>query len=156
MSYPEIPKSLRRDHEELHQVLAQLGRKPGALGEAARRLTRLLEPHFRKEESFAAPPLGLLAALASGKLDAGMREAIAHTEWMRQNYDLMLAEHRMIASAVEALLKAAGEREAELVSFAEKLLNHARMEEEILYPAAILVGEYLKVRLGKAAALAGT
>ncbi|HEY3073721.1 MAG TPA: hypothetical protein VGJ74_00980 [Burkholderiales bacterium] len=33
------------------------------------------------------------------------------------------------------------------VEFAEKLINHARMEEEVLYPAAIVVGEYLRLRL---------
>jgi hypothetical protein len=31
--------------------------------------------------------------------------------------------------------------------FAEKLMFHAQTEEEVLYPAAILVGEYLKVKL---------
>jgi len=31
--------------------------------------------------------------------------------------------------------------------FAEKLMLHAQTEEEVLYPAAILVGEYLKVKL---------
>jgi len=42
------------------------------------------------------------------------------------------------------------------VTFAETVLNHARLEEEVLYPAAIVAGEYLKVRLGKKAALAVT
>ena len=31
--------------------------------------------------------------------------------------------------------------------FAEKLMLHAKTEEEVFYPAAILVGEYLKVKL---------
>jgi hypothetical protein len=31
--------------------------------------------------------------------------------------------------------------------FAEKLMLHAKTEEEVLYPAAILVGEYLKLKL---------
>jgi hypothetical protein len=31
--------------------------------------------------------------------------------------------------------------------FAERLKQHAKTEEEVLYPAAILVGEYLKLRL---------
>jgi len=31
--------------------------------------------------------------------------------------------------------------------FAEKLMLHAQTEEEIFYPAAILVGEYVKSKL---------
>jgi len=34
------------------------------------------------------------------------------------------------------------------VAFAEKLRLHAAIEEEVLYPAAILVGKYVKQRLG--------
>jgi hypothetical protein len=34
----------------------------------------------------------------------------------------------------------------EIVHFAEKLKLHAKNEEEVLYPAAILVGEYLKLQ----------
>ena len=155
MTTPKTPHSLRREHEEIRQFVAQLERRGGDLGEAARRLARVLEPHFRKEEAFAAPPLGALQELARGRLNEDMRVVVAHSEWLRQNLDDMLAEHRMIAAAVEEMLQA-GAGESELVSFAEKLLNHTRIEEEILYPAAILAGEFLKVRLGKAVARATT
>jgi hypothetical protein len=33
---------------------------------------------------------------------------------------------------------------------AQKLILHAQLEEEVLYPASIVVGEYLKWKLGKA------
>jgi hypothetical protein len=33
--------------------------------------------------------------------------------------------------------------------FAEKLRLHAETEEQVLYPAAILVGEYVKAHIGK-------
>jgi hemerythrin superfamily protein len=83
-----------------------------------------------------------------------MADALAHAEWLRRNLDNMLAEHRMIAAAVEDLLKVAGVGASpELVTFAETLLNHARLEEEVLYPAAIVAGEYLKLRLGERASL---
>jgi len=35
----------------------------------------------------------------------------------------------------------------EYVEFAENLKLHAKTEEEVMYPAAILVGEYLKLKL---------
>lgn len=36
---------------------------------------------------------------------------------------------------------------AEQARFAEALRLHAEAEEEVFYPAAILVGEYLKLKL---------
>ena len=50
----------------------------------------------------------------------------------------------------EALTSAATEEgHNEHARFAQKLILHARTEEEVLYPAAILLGEYLKLK-GKA------
>ncbi|MBQ5938934.1 hemerythrin domain-containing protein [Massilia sp. AB1] len=59
----------------------------------------------------------------------------------------MLAEHRAIAQALDRL-RAAGRKEGkkEAVAFAAHLKAHARQEEEILYPTAILVGRYLKLQ----------
>ena len=138
------------------QFVTRLAREGGATRDAAQRLQRIMETHFHKEETFAAPPLGLLRRLASGDISPGMADNLAHTEWLSRNIGAMLAEHRMIAAALEDLLKAAGPGQAELVTFAETLLNHARIEEEVLYPAAIVAGEYLKLRLAERAALAAT
>ncbi|MND04072.1 hypothetical protein D3C83_241840 [compost metagenome] len=41
------------------------------------------------------------------------------------------------------------EKKLEHAHFAEKLMLHAKTEEEVLYPAAILIGEYLKLRLAR-------
>jgi hypothetical protein len=38
------------------------------------------------------------------------------------------------------------ENKSEYIHFAEKLKVHAQTEEEVLYPAAILVGKYLKLK----------
>ena len=151
----KTPKSLREEHEELRQFAARLCREDGEAGDAARRLARVLEAHFQKEENFAAPPLGLLPRLARGDIGPAMADTLAHTDWMRRNLEVMHAEHQMIAAALEELLKAAGAgAPPELVTFAETLLNHARLEEEVLYPAAIVVGEYLKIRLAERASIA--
>ena len=56
-----------------------------------------------------------------------------------------MAEHRGIIEALAQLVKAAEEEQRpEAIAFAEKLPLHAATEEEVLYPAALLVGEYLK------------
>ena len=147
-----VPESLRREHQALHDSLAALGREPGELGESARLVARLLAPHAGREEQFALPPLGLLPALARKELREDMAQVFAHTEWLRRNYETMLAEHRMILAALERLLAAARAADrAEVGELAEQLALHARLEEEVLYPAALLVGEFLRLRLGRAA-----
>ena len=60
----------------------------------------------------------------------------------------MLAEHQQIGMALEKLraaARAAGRGEYE--RFADALALHARTEEAVLYPAAILVGEVVASRL---------
>lgn len=152
-----IPQSLHNEHQALHDGLVALSRESGELGESARRVARLLAPHAEREEQFALPPLGLLAALARGELAADMAQVFIHTDWLRKNLDTMLAEHRMIVGALERLLAAARAADrGDVAELAEKLALHARLEEEVLYPAALLVGEYLRLRLGRVAYAAVT
>ena len=62
----------------------------------------------------------------------------------------MLKEHREIVARLKILTEATlKENKLDYVQFAEKLMMHAQTEEEVLYPAAILVGEYLKLQLEK-------
>jgi len=39
------------------------------------------------------------------------------------------------------------ENKPQYAEFSEKLILHAQTEEEVMYPAAILVGEYIKLKL---------
>ena len=144
----QIPRSLRLEHADLAQFLAAASGEPGRLGEELRRVARLLEPHSRKEEAFALPALGLLARLARGETHPGMAEALPHTDWLKNNLQRLVEEHHMILAAAEELLGVARvEKRADLAGFAERLINHVRLEEDVLYPAAVLVGEYLRLRL---------
>jgi hemerythrin superfamily protein len=59
----------------------------------------------------------------------------------------MLEDHKQIVMALRKLMQAATEEGFDGFSeYATKLIAHAQMEEEVAYPAAILVGEYLKQR----------
>jgi hemerythrin HHE cation binding domain-containing protein len=110
----------------------------------------VLDPHFKREDQVALPPLGLLAPLAAGERPAGMEEVLAMTDALRKELPRMLEEHQRIRAATEKLRVAA--REEGLVvheHFAEELARHARSEEEVLYPAAILVGEIIRARLAQ-------
>jgi iron-sulfur cluster repair protein YtfE (RIC family) len=60
----------------------------------------------------------------------------------------MLEEHKQIRVAVEQLRTAAREEQATRYErLAEELALHAQTEEEVLYPAAVLVGEIVRARL---------
>ena len=54
----------------------------------------------------------------------------------------MIEEHNGIVIALDNLIRVAKkENKTEFVQFAEKLKLHAKTEEEVLYPTAILIGD---------------
>jgi len=146
----KTPQSLRAEHDELHAQLAQAIGSGGATGEAAARVAQALHPHFLKEEEYALPPLGLLPVLAEGRILPEMKAAVGMAYRLKADLGHMLQEHKDIVAALEALKEAASsEGKEEAAHFAEKLMLHAQTEEEVLYPAAILVGEYLNLKLSE-------
>jgi hypothetical protein len=141
----QTPASLGAEHRELHEVLARASKEPGELGSAAEELERALAPHFRREEQIATPPLGLLLELARGKATAEMRAVLPMTDALERELPQMLKEHEGIRTAAAKFRAAAKEAgRPEYGRFSDGLAAHARQEEEILYPAAILVGRYVK------------
>jgi hypothetical protein len=144
----QIPPALKAEHDELHSELVRATKAGGRTGEAAKAVAQLMHPHFVKEEEYALPPLGLLAALSGGKIDRGMADVLKMTDKLEAELPQMLAEHKEIVKALERLVEAAkAESKPEYVHFAEKVMAHARTEEEVSYPAALLVGRYLKAAL---------
>jgi len=139
-----VPHSLKAEHDELHEDLARATREPGAVGEAARAVAKVLHPHFVKEEEFAMPPLGALAAVVRGEQVPDAARVISQAKRVADELPQMLAEHRDIVTALEGLQLAAREAgKTDIAHFAAKLKLHAQTEEEVLYPAAILVGRVL-------------
>lgn len=145
----EIPKSLQIEHEAIHSALVEATQAPGSVGVAAKELAEVLHPHFVREEQIALPPLGLIAPLAAGDRlpEAVISEALAMTEALRSELPRMLEEHKKIRAAVEKLrLAARAEKSTKYEQLAEELALHAQTEEEVLYPAALLVGDLLRAR----------
>lgn len=143
---PEMktPQSIASEHRELHEILARASKEGGQVGSSAKELEQALAPHFRREEEIATPPLGLLPQLARGNVTAEMRAVLPMTEALERELPKMLKEHDVIRRSVQNFRRAAeaAQRE-EYVRFSDELAAHARQEEEILYPAAVLVGRYV-------------
>jgi hypothetical protein len=145
-----VPQSLQIEHTAIHDALSEATRVPGPVGAAARELAAVLGPHFTRENAIALPPLGLLAALAAGETPAGMDEALAMSDALRKELPRMLQEHPAIRAATDGLRIAAQKEKAfAYEQFAEELALHARTEEEVLYPAALLVGDVIRARLSQ-------
>ena len=143
-----IPLPLQHEHEALHEQLRLAGQADGEVGEAARALAKLMHPHFVKEDQFALPPLGLLAPLARGEWRAGMADVLTLTDQLEAELPQMLAEHQAIVAALNTLRDAAAHAgRSDIDAFAEALTEHARTEEEVMYPAAVLVGQVVRQRL---------
>lgn len=144
----KAPPSLRREHEELHADLGRASKMPGRLGETAREVARIMHPHFLREDEYAIPPLSLLPRLAKGQMTPDMADVLPLVERLKEEMPLMIEEHRAILGAVREFAKAAeAEGDEQYIRFAADLIVHAQLEEEVLYPAAILVGAYVKAKL---------
>ena len=142
-----IPQSLQLEHHAIHEALEAAVKASGRTGAAAKEVAAVLGPHFEREDEIALPPLGLLAPLARGGRPAGMDEALAMSDALRKELPRMLEEHKLIRAATEKLRDAARQEQVTAhEQFAEELLLHAQSEEEVLYPAAILVGDIIRAR----------
>jgi len=143
----KMPPSLKHEHGEMRASIEMAAHSAGKSGEAAREVARLLLPHFKKEEEFALPQLAVLSILAGGDLPEDPANIIARADRLKRELADMLGEHQAIARSLERLYDAAtADERPELARFARKLLLHAQMEEQIYYPAAVVIGDYLRLR----------
>ena len=140
-----IPAPLRAEHDELQERLIEATEAPGAVGEAALEVQRLVYPHLAREEELTLPALGLLADVVRGALRSDMAAVVPVSKRLKAELPALFAEHRQIIVALERLAaaaQAAGAREHE--RFALAMIQHLQVEEVVVYPAAILLGEYLE------------
>ena len=146
-SVTEIPSSIKKEHEAIHNLLIEATKQPGRVGLQARMLAEVLHPHFVREEEVALPPLGALVALSRDETPRDARRLLAMTDSLWAEMPKMLEEHTRIRAAVDALREAARiEGATKFEGLAEQLALHALTEEEVLYPAAMLVGDLIRAR----------
>lgn len=136
-----IPKSVREEHEAIFAGLRRLARTDGSTGKATRSLLGLLEPHIEKEDMIAMPLLGAVPSISKGKRSRRLDEVISLQGKLTKTLPIMLAEHDMIRGRI-AKAKEAAKKESNLEALLllASLEHHAKMEEEVLYPAAVLAG----------------
>lgn len=146
----EVPAAMKSEHDELHADLVKATKAGGETADAAKAVARVLHGHFVGEEEFAMPPLGLLLRLSKGEFSPDMAEVLKMTDRLEAELPKMLEEHRAITAALDQLIAAADrEGKPEVAGFARRLKNHAKTEEQLFYPASLLVGRYVKQMLAQ-------
>ncbi len=144
---PGVPSAIKKEHTDLLAKIDKIVSYQDSTGIVARDLQEVMQHHFEEEEDFVLPPLSLLPLLASGDTYAQHRDILPLIRKFKAQLTHMNAEHQMI-KAYMADLKQVGVKEnhPEILEFEEELHNHAAIEEEIFFPAAILIGEYLNLK----------
>ncbi len=145
-----VPQTVKLEHEQLWAELARAARVKGEVGDAAEAVAKLPHIHFQKEEAYVFPPLGLLPVLAEGEVTSEMGAVLQMTDHLKARLYQMLEEHKAIVAALKSFSHVA-KRDGKMryVRLADRLMVHAMTEEEIFYPKSILIGEYIKLKLGK-------
>lgn len=140
----KVPESLRLRHEAFIAQFTRATKDLGKVGDVARSIEKLAAAHFAKgKEVFQ--PLGLLPVLAEGQVPAKHAKAREIAQSLRENLPQIRREHGDLIAGLKKLAAAAREEsKPEYAAFAEQLILHIREEEEVLYPAVLLVGETLK------------
>lgn len=142
------PPPVQGEHETLHRKLMSLARSPGRIGAVAEEVAGLVHLHTQREDALAMPLLGLLPHLAAGRVTRDMAPAIFMAGELRAELSRMLEEHIAIVAALRRLIDLGCELDRpDAAEFAARLISHAELEEHVLYPAAIVAGEFVGAKL---------
>jgi hypothetical protein len=136
------PTSISAVHQDLLQLLVTAQSLQGKTGRVAEEIARLLKPHIEKEEHLFLPLLGILPDVVDGRLSpSSAKRASKLYAKVKDEYKIMLEEHKVLDKALAKLRRVADEEgHPTATRFAELLKAHSLGEDQILYPAAVLVG----------------
>jgi hypothetical protein len=145
----EIPQSQFVEHQENLDRLASLSGRPGQVGAIARKAAALFKKHSAREAEYIMPPLTLLPYIVDGKVTPDMQWALAMTDRVRTDRELIFNEHNEMIEVLNEL-RFAGQQahDAEAVDFAKGAATDALNDVEILEPTVLLIGDILHAKLG--------
>lgn len=131
-------------HDKLHKILSS----SGDTSKMTKEVQTLLQPHFEKEEHLSVKVLGALQSYVNGTLTKEVKDKIIQlSKNFKKEYMIMLEEHKQIVAALENLKSLAlQENRQDILTFIEELKAHALNEEQITYPATIIIGELLELK----------
>lgn len=144
---PAVPSSIKKTHATLLEQIHKMTLYKDSSGRVAKKIEDMMEHHFKEEEDFILPLLGLLPLLANDQIPQQNKEIILLSEKVKSQLNHMSAEHQLIKAYLEELKQASNiENLPEIIEFENEVFKHATSEEEFFFPVSILIGEYLKLK----------
>lgn len=144
---PEVPLSIKKSHVSLLNQINKMSLYEDSSGRVALKIEEFMQHHFNEEEDFILPTLGLLPLLANGQLPEQSKDIVHLSEKAKSQMNHMSAEHQLIKEYIKELkLASDNDKLPEIIKFENDVLEHALSEEEVFFPTAILIGEYLKLK----------
>jgi hypothetical protein len=148
-SRSNIPKGLLLGHDEVRAELVRATEMQGRVGDAAAEVARLCLPHFEHEEKSLFPILSILPEMAAGIVRPEMAEILPMVSAFKAWHETADEQHQSIANAIHGMLVAAyREDNREIIEFGYCLRVHERLEDDVIYPTALMIGNYVQDRLG--------
>jgi hypothetical protein len=137
-----FPISLKNEHDQLLSRFNKIITNQTTNDSVSLQLNELLTHHFSEEELYVWPLLNQLP-ITDDFSKSGTDELIIASDRLKEQLVHLNAEHQFI----KALLNQWYDGKDSVISdFINDLHQHALVEEQIYYPAAVLVGEYLKLK----------
>jgi hypothetical protein len=140
------PRALAHVHDVLLDQLSYAVSLDSRTGEIARELDGVLKEHLRREDDTMNPVMSALVDMAGGHWPSDADRLGQRFQAAEGAYTRLLGDHAKIAALIGRLNEAAREDgEEEVVRLCDDLLVHLQLEEEVLYPAAVIAGRYLRL-----------
>ena len=140
-----VPDALLRGHDEARAEFVRATMEGGRIAQAGKRVAQLCLPHFEHEERSVFPVLALLPHLERGNVQPEMMDVLPLISDFSARHDALNDHHQSILAAIEELLQAAHkEKNREFAEFAYTMRVHEKVEDEVIYPAVVLIGKYLQ------------
>jgi hypothetical protein len=151
----QVPQSIAYEHEQIIKELTNFAKREVAHAAAVQKALIVIKAHYAKEEAFVLPPLALLPNIAKGAISKdmtlkGMEPAIAMADRTKAALPELQNEHLQITSLMNDLIEAGkADHDEELTQLATRVAIQSLNDVEVTQPTAILIGDYLRLRLAK-------
>lgn len=140
----ETPISLQLDHEVLLSKLNEIASTESNVALNAKNVADVFRAHFRREEKTVLPQLSLLMTIVEGQWSIDTKEALLKNNILIKEFQELKGEHQKIHKAAEEMVKVSlKENNKEAKKIAEEIILHIQIEEEVSYPAILLINKYL-------------
>ena len=144
---PRVPASVSEEYESLYQSLKDAVNVPGNIGLAAKDAFRLAQSHYDKDFEYALPPLKFLPTIANENITGEIEKISNMTARLKRELPHMRRETENIVGALEKLADVAlREDKREYHGLARAFIRFMQREDQILYPAVILIGDLIEAK----------